>query len=110
MSKPTLKSLHNPEYVGPGVWTMFHIMSADAKTPEQKKAVLYFIDVLTRKFTCKTCQDHLKAFIVQDPPEQYVNESEGLFGWGHRAHNNANLITGKSQMSYDDAKDLFYGK
>lgn len=109
MSSHKINVLHDPKIIGPGSWYTGHLTAAKAKTVEEKKGNIFIAHCFAEYFSCPTCRDHFKKFIDSDPPEQYINEPEGLFFWWFRAHNNANSITGKPQLTYEEAKNLYYG-
>lgn len=102
-------SSHSPEKIGPGTWYSLHTICAEATTPKRKALAILFIEILSERFRCEICRRHFAQYVILDPPQQYVDEKEGLFLWSFRAHNNANLITGKREFSYEEAKSLYYG-
>lgn len=101
--------MHDPKYIGPGAWYALHLMCSNADTPEGYRAALHLIHLYATKFACAKCQRHLAEFCAIDPPENYSG-ADGLFLWSWRCHNNANTLTGKGLLPYDDAYDLFFGK
>lgn len=105
----SLKSFNSPAYIGPGWWSLMHTAAADATTSEKKKVALGIIQLTRERFGCEACRKHFDDFAKSDPPEQYIDEKEGLFAWTYRAHNNANQITNKPILSYEDAHSLYYG-
>ena len=101
--------LHNQNYIGPGVWYKLHIDAAWADTPEKKKCVIEQIKNLQDKFPCSDCKIHFGNYIATHPLESTINgNSESLFLWTFNFHNAVNYRLKKSQISYDDAKKIFY--
>ena len=103
-----IKEALNPRKTGPGAWRVLHLMASQAKTPAQKQAVLWVIELLATRYGCEVCQRHFTEFIQKDPPSLYLHQEEGLFAWTVRAHNNANYITGKEPVAYKAAHKLYY--
>lgn len=103
-----LKSSTNPNYIGPGNWHSLHLMSANAKTKEQKESVLWFIKILSENFYCKKCKDDFLIYLKNDNPKNYLNSDEGLFFWSFKFHNFVNNKLGKPIMTYEDAKNLYF--
>lgn len=103
-----MNKTQKPKYLGPGTWYVLHTMAANAVSKDEKKAFLILVDILKTKLFCKKCQDHFNEFILIDNPSKYINTERGLFDWSWRCHNNANQITGKQLMSYEDAVELYY--
>lgn len=114
------------EGIGCGCWYTWHLLAAAAaeeaseqsrihgsneakKDKSVQNAVLTLIKVLRKKFFCIKCRGHLDEFCKLDPPEQYKDEPEGLFVHSWRAHNNANKVTSKPQIDYDEAKSMYFG-
>ena len=95
-------------YLGPGCWYTLHLMAANAKTTMQKDAFIVLINLYKDNFFCEKCRQHFIEFNERDSPENHMNNNEGLFLWSWRCHNNANTLIGKQNMSYDDAKKLYF--
>lgn len=101
--------LHNPNYSGPGIWFSMHTDAAAAKTSEDKKYVCKQIRNKQAKFPCKDCKEHFGFYLQNNPPESTINGSEdALFLWTVNFHNAVNFRLGKPQVSYEDAKSIFY--
>ena len=101
--------LHNPVYVGPGLWYSIHTISADAKTPEEKKWAIRYIKNLQHNFPCGDCKIHFGNYIDTHPLESTINgNEEALFLWSFNFHNAVNHRLKKPQVSYDDAKKIYY--
>lgn len=101
--------LHNPVYVGPGIWFVIHTLTAEAKTPEQKKDAIRHIRTLQSKFPCLECKGHFGSYLEKHPPEETINGSEdSLFVWSFNFHNAVNYRLKKAQVSLEDAKSIFY--
>ncbi len=101
--------LHKPTYVGPGIWYSMHTNAAWAKTIEQKKCVIDQIKNLQANFSCSECKEHFGEYIQKHPLEVTLNgNEESLFLWTFNFHNSVNYRLKKPQVSYEDAKKLFY--
>ena len=101
--------LHNPNYVGPGLWYSLHSMAAYADTLELKLSAIKYIKYLQENFPCGECKVHFGDYIEKHPLEATLNSNaESLFMWVFNFHNAVNFRLGKTQVSYDDAKKIFY--
>jgi hypothetical protein len=102
--------LHNPNYSGPGIWYAIHSMAAWAKTKEQKTFAVEIIKHYQRNFPCGECKGHFGNYIETHPLEPVINDSneESLFLWTFTFHNAVNHRLKKPQVSYEDAKNIFY--
>jgi hypothetical protein len=100
--------LHKPTYVGPGIWFTMHTLAAMAKTPDEKKQAIGQIKYLQSKFPCEECKLHFGNYIETHPLENTLNGNEdSLFLWTFNFHNVVNFRLGKSQVSYEEAKNIF---
>ena len=101
--------LHNPNYTGPGIWFTIHSIAAQAKTPEEKKFVIKQIKYLQEHFPCGDCKIHFGEYINKHPLENAINGSEeSLFIWTFNFHNAVNFRLKKPQVTYEEAKSIFY--
>lgn len=101
--------LHNPNYVGPGLWYSIHSITANAKTPEEKKDAIRYIRNLQSNFPCGECKIHFGNYLSTHSPESTLNgNEESLFLWSFNFHNAVNHRLKKPQVSYEDAKKIFY--
>jgi hypothetical protein len=101
--------LHNPNYVGPGLWYSLHSLSAFSKTPEMKSYAIQYIKNLQENFPCGECKIHFGDYIQKHPLENTINgNEESLFMWMFNFHNTVNYRLGKQIVSYEDAKKIFY--
>ncbi len=101
--------LHNPNYVGPGIWFTLHSNASWADTIDRKRCVIDQIKHLQVNFPCNECKVHFGEYIRTHPLESTLNDNpESLFAWTVAFHNAVNLRLRKSQVSYEDAKKLYY--
>ena len=101
--------LHNPNYVGPGVWFSIHSDAAWANTIEKKKVVIEQIKYKQAHFPCGDCKVHFGDYISTHPMEKTLNsDEESLFKWTVDFHNAVNYRLNKPQVSYEDARKIFY--
>ena len=100
--------LHNPKYVGPGMWFTIHTLAAQARTDKEKKDVIHHIRCLQDKFPCLECKGHFGTYLTSHPPEETIGKgSESLFAWTVNFHNAVNHRLKKPQLSYEEAKSIF---
>jgi hypothetical protein len=100
--------LHNPVYIGPGVWYVFHTLAAEAKTDQEKKEVIKHIRRIEQKFPCSDCKGHFGEYLGKHPPEESLGGAEdSLFLWTVNFHNAVNYRLKKPQVSYEEAKSIY---
>lgn len=99
---------NNSQYYGPGFWYFLHLISANVETENDKISVMYCIKIAKEKLFCEKCRKHFCQFVEKNPPEKYLYKKNGLFLWTCKAHNNANLITGKKKFSRQEIINLYY--
>lgn len=100
--------LHNPKYVGPGMWFTIHTLAAQARTEKEKKDVIHHIRCLQNKFPCLECKGHFGNYLTSHPPEETLGkDSESLFAWTVNFHNAVNYRLKKPQLSYEEAKSIY---
>jgi hypothetical protein len=100
--------LHNPVYIGPGIWYSIHILCANAKTQKEKEAVIKQIRIIQDNFPCQECKIHFETYLKNHPPEDSIKGGpESLFLWSVNFHNSVNFRLGKPQLSYEEAKSIF---
>jgi len=100
--------LHNPKYVGPGMWFTIHTLAAQARTDKEKKDVIHHIRCLQNKFPCLECKGHFGNYLTSHPPEETIGKgSESLFAWTVNFHNAVNHRLKKPQLSYEEAKSIY---
>ena len=103
------QKLHDPRYIGPGIWFNMHLDAAEAKTRAEQVLTVERFRRLQQRFPCLKCKEHFKEYLDRHPPEQIVGTSqEALFRWSVEFHNAVNAFTGKAQVSYADAHNIFY--
>ena len=103
--------LHNPKYVGPGIWFSIHVMAYNAKTQKEKEFVIKQIRIIQENFPCHECKNHFWDYLNNHPPEATIKaDSEALFLWTVNFHNSVNFRTGSSQVSFEEAKTLYSGE
>jgi hypothetical protein len=99
-------------YIGPGAWYTLHMAAANTQTDEDNKAVLYLINAFRKHFACLSCRKHFDEFYSKLPPDTVTKSGEAkgkYFYWTFLAHNNANSIIGKKQLSFFEAELMYYG-
>lgn len=103
--------LHNPVYVGPGIWYSIHVLAANAKTQKEKEFTVKQIRIIQDNFPCQECKIHFGKYLENHPPEDSIKGSpESLFLWTVNFHNAVNFRLGKPQISYEEAKSIYIEK
>lgn len=67
-----------------------------------------FISCLQFLLPCGKCRAHLRANLANHPIERYLTGSrENLFFWGYKLHQYVSAQTGKSGISFEEAKRIY---
>lgn len=78
---------------------------------EEAGALWSFLDNLIHHVPCMSCKGNFTKFLVQHPlPEIGKRIDHQFFNWSVDAHNHANALTGKLQISYAEATTLYEDK
>lgn len=102
------QKLHDPTYIGPGIWFNMHLDAVTAYTKSDQNAVIARIRKLQSRFPCSKCKVHFGEYLERHPPEQISGASgDSLFRWSVDFHNAVNSFTGKSQVSYAEARTIY---
>jgi hypothetical protein len=95
----------NPEYIGPGTWSVLHTIAFNARTPAEQKACIKQIKIICQQFPCEKCREHAIMYLKAHPLT--VGTSDSLFEWTWKFHNAVNLRIGKYQMQWDMAYYIY---
>lgn len=100
---------HSLEKEASGTWYSLHLNAKSATDVESKKACAHFIKTLREEFFCLNCRGHFNDHCLRNPlPNIYNSGPKDFFHWTVDAHNNANRLTGKPILSYQEAESLYY--
>nr|QBK90664.1 MAG: Erv1/Alr family disulfide (thiol) oxidoreductase [Pithovirus LCPAC104] len=95
----------NPEYFGPGIWFVIHIIAlkADNNSEDDKKNFMTLIKHIIYNIPCDIC----KKNAIQYYNRNYMLNTSSLFEWSVIFHNYVNYKLGKRKFSYNEAKILY---
>jgi len=102
----TKTEIHNPQYVGPGVWYLSHTLAMAADIDKDYDFFIKFFKKMVNSFGCEKCKQHAQAYITKNPlsqigddylPSLYVN----------KFHNTVNIRLGKETYSIDKSRAIF---
>ena len=100
----------DPRYIGPGAWSMLHLAAKRAdveghtgRTGPRTSMFLGMVEMYRESFPCGDCRKHFDDFCKINPPILSDNKQMSAFHWSWRAHNNANIITGKPPVDFEVA-------
>ncbi len=110
----SVNALNNqhPVPIGGETWTILHRLALDADTREKSFTFCVTARSICEIFPCPICSSHAKRYIVDNPPEDYVDilalredgqVDPGVFLWTWKFHNSVNLRIGKPLISYESA-------
>ena len=102
----------DPKIWGPALWFSLHNGAAHAplEIPENLRVVYWsFLQSLPFWLPCITCTKHALEFIEKhaDIKNSITRSRENLFSFTVDFHNYVNAKTGKPQMSYEDAYNMY---
>ena len=102
------QKLHDPNYIGPGIWFNMHLDAVTASTKSDQITVILRIRKLQSRFPCSRCKVHFEEYLERHPPEQICGTSEdALFRWTVDFHNAVNSFTGRPQVDYSEARSIY---
>jgi len=100
-----------PEKWGPSAWTFLHYITLGyptCPTEEQKNNYKQFFYSLQNILPCEKCKEHFSNNISKIPlTDDILNSKEKLFNWLVDIHNQVNIITGKKELSYEEAFKIY---
>ena len=105
----------NPEFWGPGTWTMIHVVAANnpcQPTREDRDKALAFIHSLGAVLPCGSCRAHFAKLIGESFPltPGVLKNRFSFFTWSVRVHNAVNRRLGKRVYSNPDEWFKMYDK
>lgn len=98
--RPDLQKLR--EVRGREAWEQLH--SYKYQSEEETKFFYEFWVLTIPSFGC-SCKSHWNEVTKDLPPD--FSSAENFFRWGVEAHNRVNLMLGKPQFSYEEAKVVY---
>jgi len=96
----------NPVYIGPGGWAILHMSAKRADATSDLRPFVWLVDTYRQGFPCGDCRKHFDEFCTINPPPTIPvrdGQNQDAFRWSWRAHNNANILTGKALLDYETA-------
>jgi len=103
----------NPKYVGPGIWTSFHLIAFKANDEETKKLYRNYFVFMAKYFPCVTCRLHIQELLKTRPIEDYWNKKDskgrpvGLFIHSWLCHNDVNERIDKRLLDFETAYQMY---
>ena len=103
---------NNPQVWGPKLWFSFHNGASKypiSPSPIARTNMKNFIFGIPVMLPCEKCREHANQFIESNYNnlDNIVSSRDNLFKFFVDFHNNANIKTGKPEMSYEEAKKLY---
>lgn len=78
---------------------------------EEAEALWSFLSNLIHHVPCMSCKGHFAQFLAKQPLAEIGKRADHqFFNWSVDAHNHANVLTGKLQISYAEATTLYEDK
>ena len=92
-----------PAKWGGGAWDYFHCITLDyPKKPSNKDKLRYknfFHNII---LPCCICDSSYHFFIKEFPPDDYLNDRNGIVFWLYTLHNMVNAKLGKKSAKFSD--------
>lgn len=107
-----LELITDPRIFGPGLWYGIHITAWYAKTEEEKRAFVKYMEHIRDTIQCLSCRDHCASYMEQNPISDYWNQryndvDVGMFKWTFNFHNAVNQRLNKPIMDWSTAYNLY---
>jgi hypothetical protein len=101
--------------IGPGAWTMIHMLAAEAQTPTGARLFTDFMAFLAANFPCEKCRLHIEKFLKTHPFCNYTNEyidgkEIGYFRLSWYMHSAVNERLGKPFFPFETAYTNYFKK
>jgi len=101
----------DPKIWGPITWYNIHTMAFAVTEENEIKVFIKLLRSICDKLPCNTCKEHAKTFLLNNPPEKEIGSIPSkCFKYTVDFHNHANLMTGGSLLSFDEAFKLYNSK
>lgn len=103
----------DPSQWGPHLWYYLHFSSAnypDTPSTEQQKAMRDWLCSLSVTIPCKSCSNHFHQYIERHKQDlgTICSSRDNLFRFLVDVHNKVNSRKGKSPMTHQAARELYY--
>ena len=94
-----------PNIWGRGAWTFLHSITMnypDNPTKQQKKTYMDFFNQVGNVLPCNICKNNYKIHLNKNPINFNLSSKKKLVKWLFDVHNDANLVTGKDKIGFDE--------
>lgn len=99
-----------PSVWGPPGWKFMHYVSLgypDAPNETDKQQYKEFYESLQHVLPCHTCAQNYKDNLRTMPIKDALGSRDSLIKWVIDIHNKVNIETGKKQLDYNEALNLY---
>lgn len=100
----------SPSAWGPHLWYYLHTCSfnyPDHPSQEKKENMKKWLRSLYATMPCSSCSQHYKSYMDDADLDTICSSKEALFTFIVDLHNKVNARTGKKQLSYQEAYDMY---
>lgn len=101
-----------PSAWGPHLWYYLHSCSfnyPDHPSDEKKNNMKNWLRSLYATMPCPSCSQHYKSYMDEADLDKICSSRDNLFKFIVDLHNKVNARTGKKEISYDQAYDMYKG-
>ena len=105
-----MKQSIKPNIWGPHGWKFMHYVSLgypDNPSQQDKNNYKRFYYSLKDVLPCDKCATNYETNITEYPIDNHLDSRESLIKWVVDIHNKVNVETGKNELSYEDATELY---
>ena len=91
-------------------WKFLHACTfgySEAPSEEERQGCVRFFNNLKYMLPCPKCRNHYENKLTTHPIEEACYSREALTKWLVEMHNLVNISTNKTQMSYEDACNIY---
>ena len=100
----------SPNIWGPSFWNVIHYVALsypEQPTTADKDNYKKFYYNLRYVLPCDTCKNNMAKHMNFLPIESYLEDNFTLFHWTIKLHNIVNIETGKREISYKEALNIY---
>lgn len=101
----------DPEVDGHVIWAYWHLAAANAVTPEQRAALVQWVNNQKEVFPCLNCRNNLNRHLSENPIEPYSHTNVSLLYHSWKMHDTVNRMLNKplsQRLTYEQLFEKFF--
>lgn len=100
------KSIHNPAYIGPGIWYILHIIALDSDITSDYEFFIKLLRKVVANIGCSSCKKHATGYIQRNNPNK-INKQYPPSYYLNKFHNTVNVRLGKPIYTLKESLNHF---